>query len=436
MQLTARLLAALPMSLGLALGTIGSLSASAQKVTSEGWVQASAGKEFYVEVPMIDDKELKDYGIGRNIVAESIINSVRYAGKHPDIHHVVFKMDTGGGSLMHAEAMQDVIERYHTNTEFHIVIQDAISAGIWTAFSCDTIFMCRAGTIGGATAYYQLSADQVMVAEDIPEIAARLAITAERNGYPPQLIEPLMLMKTELHTWLDDDGDRVLAQEKPENAAALAEYKILDRNDTVLTLTTEDAIEIGIAKPIAGFDAQLVGKQIGVPGWTRANRYGELIDEIGELYNTTRVMEDRWVETQLNLDRFPVTSQNRNNEWIKEMRLERNKHADLVAALRMMNKALNELPDVHPERHIYLEGEDGTTIVQDAEAWQRDARDARGLSSRLIAGMRELVECYEDLEIDTNNLDRVQEQVDAITARITGIANHGSVAYWQRAEGD
>ncbi|MFN3168230.1 MAG: hypothetical protein ACE37H_14305 [Phycisphaeraceae bacterium] len=433
MTITARSFAALPLSLVLVLG---SFYASAQKVSSEGWAELSAGKEFYVEVPMIDNKDLKDYGIGRDIVAESVINSVRYAGKHPDIHHVVFKMDTGGGSLMHAEAMQDVIERYHTNTEFHIVIQDAISAGIWTAFSCDTIFMCRAGTIGGATAYYQLSSDQVMVAGDIPEIAARLAITAKRNGYPPQLIEPLMLMKTELHTWLDEDGERVLSQTKPEDAGALNEYKMLDRDDTVLTLTTEDAIEIGIARPIAGFDAQLVGKQIGVPGWTRANRYGEVIDEIGTLYNTTRVMEDQWVQTQLNLDRFPITPQNRNNQWIKDMRNERNKHVKLVEALRMMNKALNELPNIHPERHIYLEGEDGTTIVADAEAWRRDARDARGLASRLVAGMRELVDCYKDLEIDTNNLDHIQEQVDAINARITGIANAGSVAYWQRQESE
>ena len=431
MNRSTRLLAALPLSLGLA---VCSFNASAQKVSADGWEDLAGQREFYVEVPMIDNKELKDYGIGRNIVAESIINAVRYASSHPDIHHVVFMMDTGGGSLYHAEAMQDVIERHHTNTEYHIVVQNAISAGIWTAFSCDTIFMCRAGTLGGATAYYHLSNDQVMVAGDIPQIAARLAITAERNGYPPQLIEPLMLMKTELHTWLDDTGDRVLAQKKPENAGALNGYKMLDRNDTVLTLTTNDAIDIGIARPIGAFDSSLVGKEIGVPGWTRANRLGQVIDEIGELYNTTRTMEDEWVAIQLALDRFPITAQNRGNQWIKDMRDTRNKHAKLVETLRIINKALNELPDVHPERHIYIVGEDGTTILENPQQWESDARDARGMSGRLTSGLRQLIDCYKDLEIDTDNLERIEAQINTINARITGIANFGNAAYWQQAD--
>ncbi len=424
-----RLFTALPLVLGAAAL---SPDAEGQDVTSEGWAEASAGLTFYLEVPMIDNYDLEDYGIGGNITAESIINAVRYAADHPDIRHVAFKMNTGGGALHHAEAMEDIIERHHDNTEFHIVVQDAISAGIWTAFSCDTIFMCRDGTIGGATAYYQLSADLVLVAGDIPEIAARLALTAERNGYPPQLIEPLMLMKTELHYWIDEDGEKVLSNTAPEDKEYLEGYRHLDRKDTVLTLTSQDAIEIGIAKPIGGFDTQLVGEEIGVPGWTRANRFGTVNDEIGMLYNTTRRMEDVWVERQLNLRRFPVTTYNRNNRMIKDMLRDRRQHADIVEALRTINKALNALPEVHPERHIYVMGEDKQTILADPEQWSKDVTASRGHASRLTQGLRQLKDGFKKQEIDANNLDDIESGLTTIAQRIQEIARQGNAAYWDK----
>jgi len=198
-RLSPRLPAALRLGAALSLAFSLCPAAHAQVVVNDGWAEKTAGLEFYIEVPMIDNKSVTNYGVGGNITAESIINSVRYADSHPHIHHVVFKMDTGGGALFHAEAMEDAIEQHHDNTEYHIVVQNAISAGIWTAFSCDNIFMCKAGTLGGATAYYQLSSGETLVAGDIPFIASRLEITAERNGYPKQVIKPLMLMDSELH---------------------------------------------------------------------------------------------------------------------------------------------------------------------------------------------------------------------------------------------
>ena len=379
---------------------------------------------------MIDNKELEEYGVGRNITAEAIINSVRYAGKHPDIHHVVFKMDTGGGALHHAEAMEDIIEEHHENTEFHIVVQNAISAGIWTAFSCDTIFMCRAGTIGGATAYYQIG-DTAIVAGDIPWIAGRLELTAERNGYPPQLIKPLMLMDSELHYWTKADGEKVLSNKPPTDRASVENYRHLDRKNTVLTLTTQDAIEIGIAKPIEEFDASLVGKKIGVQNWTLGNRYGQVIDEIGWVYNTTRVWEDNWVYQQLSLPQYVVTSTNRKHPVIKQMLKDREEHAAAVAALRMINDALNDLPDVHPERHLYLPGKDGQTILADPEQWAEDARQARVLAGRLTGGLAKLTEAYKDLGVDRSNLDEISKPLRAIASRITSITSEGNAKYWQ-----
>ena len=402
-------------------------------VTSEGWAQKSADLEFYIEVPMIDNKELEDYGVGRNITAEAIINSVRYAGNHPDIHHVVFTMDTGGGALHHAEAMEDIIEEHHENTEFHIVVQNAISAGIWTAFSCDTIFMCKAGTIGGATAYFKVG-DTAIVAGDIPWIAGRLELTAKRNGYPPELIKPLMLMDSELHYWTKPGGEKVLSNKAPANQSSVQGYRFLDRKNTVLTLTSQDAIEIGIAKPIEAFDASLVGKKIGVKNWTLGNRYGKVIDEIGWVYNTTRVWEDNWVAQKLSLPQYVVTSTNRDHPVIKRMLKDRKQHAAAIDALRMINQALNELPDVHPERHLYVMGEDGQTVLADPEQWTKDAQAARVLAGKLTGGIAKLNAAYKDLGVDRSNLDEIKKPLRNIAARVSAIISAGNAKYWQDEE--
>jgi hypothetical protein len=398
-------------------------------VTSEGWAEKSADLEFYIEVPMIDNKDIENYGVGGNITAEAIINSVRYAGQHPGIHHVVFKMDTGGGALHHAEAMEDIIEEHHENTEFHIVVQNAISAGIWTAFSCDTIFMCEAGTIGGATAYYQIG-DTAIVAGDIPWIAGRLELTAERNGYPAQLIKPLMLMESELHYWKKSDGEKVLSNKPPKDQSAVQGYRFMDRENTVLTLTSKDAVEIGIAQPIEAFDAGLVGEKIGVQNWALGNRYGKVIDEIGWVYNTTRVWEDNWVNQQLNLPRYVVTSTNRKHPVIKRMLKDRKNHADAVAALRMINEALDQLPSVHPERHLYVEGPDGETILADPEQWLKDSQTSRALAGQLSRGLSSLTQAYKELGVDQSNLEEIADPIRTIAARISWIGKEGNAKYW------
>lgn len=411
----------------------GGLSTIAAPVTNEGWADLSGDLEFYIEVPMIDNKDIENYGVGGNITAEAIINAVRYAGTHPDIHHVVFKMDTGGGALHHAEAMEDIIEEHHENTEFHIVVQNAISAGIWTAFSCDTIFMCEAGTIGGATAYYT-NGETAIVAGDIPWIAGRLELTAERNGYPPQLIKPLMLMQSELHYWDKPNGEKVLSNKPPANRSSVENYRHLDRKNTVLTLTTRDAIDIGIAQPIEAFDAQLVGEKIGVQNWTLGNRYGQVIDEIGWIYNTTRVWEDQWVDRQLSLPQYPVVSDNREHPFIKQMLKDRKEHAAALEAIRMINEALNELPDVHPERHLYVMGEDGKTVLEDPEQWAKDAQEARVLAGRLTSGLAKLTAAYKDLGVDRSNLEEIKGPLRTIASHVSGIMSQGNAQYWQDQE--
>lgn len=401
-------------------------------VTAEGFGDLRAGCNFYLEVPMIDN-DLG--GIGDAITAESIINNVRYAGGHDEIKHVVFKMKTGGGKMFHADAMAEVIEEYHDRLEFHIVIEDAISAGTWTAFSCDNIFMCEGGSIGGVVIYITLPDGTVRAAPDIPRVAAQMSIMAERNGHAGALLPAMMYQPAELHFWREN-GEPVLSNRPPRSIDDAADYKMLDRSTDVLTLTTDQAIEIGLAEPIDDFDATLVGEKIGVPQWTRANQYGKVIDEIGALYNITRPMEDRYLYEKLELPFVRRTRDNRNNPQVIALNEQRAALETMVKALRQVNEALNNLPYCHPEKHIYFAGDDGQTIVSDPDQWIADAQQARTYNRQLAAGMRDLRIALRQMEVDQKNVSDIEDRVQMISARIEGIAVKGNAAYWAEEDDD
>ncbi|MEM1355449.1 MAG: hypothetical protein AAGC44_09830 [Planctomycetota bacterium] len=396
-------------------------------VTDEGYDDLSAGKTFYLDVPMIDVDGLG--GIGDAITAESIINSVRFAGLHPEINHIVFRMDTGGGKVFHADAMARVIEQYHDKMEYHIVIEDAISAGIWTVFSCDNIFMTERGSIGGAVMYITHPDGSVQESPHIPIVAAQLQQLAERNGHPGALVPAMMHMPAELHYW-KENGRSVLSNTPPRNPRSADGYDAMDRRDEVLTLTSQQAIAIGLAKPIDRLDAGLVGEKIGVPDWTRANHYGQVIDEIAQIYNITMPLYDEKFIEKINTPFVRPTRELRNNPDFIAFQEERRSLEKMVVALEQITDALNRLPDCHPERHIWFEGPGGKTVVADPEQWRADAAEAMALCAQLDKGMRDFRTALRMGNKDLSNADDINAYLERIKAKVQGIARLGNAGYW------
>lgn len=408
-------------------------------VTSEGFDELAYGKTFYLQVPMIDQPPLIDPsesgGIGMNITAESIINNVRYAGEHPDIQHVVFMMRTGGGKMFHAEAMKDIIEEYHRTTEFHIIIDDAISAGTWTVFSCDSIFMIDGGSVGGAVIYVTFPDGSVQESPDIPAVAAYMSKLAERNGHDGVLLPAMMHLPAELHYW-EEDGEPVLSGSAPESGSSVQNHQVIDSEHDVLTLTSHQAFMIGMAEHIEAFESRLVGDHIGVPGWTQANNFGRVTHEIGDFYNGTRPLQDQAEQIKSQIPYVRNTPENRENPQTAEFLEQHQIYSRLVEAYTKINDALNNLPSVHPERHIYFEGADGQTILADPEQWKQDVVAARAYCRDLTSGLNDLKRAYRMMERDEDNLNATEDAVNMIIARIDGIARLGNAAYWAENEID
>ena len=412
--------------------------AQSRNVTSEGFEDLSYGQTFYIQVPMIDkpapvisliNPRESTGGIGDNITAESIINSVRYAGEHPDINHVVFLMRTGGGLMFHAEAQAKVIEEYHETTEFHIIIDDAISAGTWTVFSSDSIFMIDGGTVGGAVIFRTLSDGTPQVAPDIPLVAARMSRMSEQNGHNGLIIPAMMHQPLELHYW-EVNGEGVLSDKTPDSPNAVQNYHLLDSSEDVLTLTAEQAFMIGMAERIEEYDAQLVGDHIGAPNWTQANHYGQVVDEIATIYDITRPDQDAFEDLLANIPFFRDIRENRSIPQVREILEERDIFEKLLSGYTQINEALNNLPYVHPERHIYFEDENGRTVLADPQQWASDVRASRAYTQSFSTALRDIHTALRELEMDTDNVSDLEEALEHITGRIEGIARRGNAAYW------
>lgn len=408
-------------------------------VSSEGFEALSYGKTFYHEVPMVDAPPLMNPaeggGIGMNITAESIINNVRYAGEHPDIQHVVFMMRTGGGKVFHAEAMKDIIEDYHRTTEFHIIIDDAISAGTWTVFSCDTIFMIDSGSVGGAVMYVTFPDGSVQASPEIPAVAARMSKLAERNGHPGVLAPAMMHLPAELHYW-EEDGEVVLSGSAPSSRSSVQNHRVLDSENDVLTLTSQDAFMIGLAERIEGFNADLVGEHIGINDWTRANHFGQVVHEIGDVYNVTMPLQDRAEAIKSQMQYVRNTRENREHPQAAQLLEQHQIYQKLIDAYSKINEALNNLPSVHPERHIYFADAEGRTILADPEQWEADVAAAREYCRDLNSGLRDLRSAYRMMEQDDDNLNDTEAAFDLIIGRIEGIARQGNAAYWMENSDD
>jgi len=409
-------------------------------VTSEGYEQLSYGKTFYIEVPMIDEPPLVQSfinsgdpddrgGIGSNITAESIINDVRYASDHPEINHVVFMMRTGGGAMFHAEAMMHIIEDHHHTTEFHIIIDDAISAGTWTVFSSDNVYIVEGGSVGGAVIYVHLPDGTVKESPEIPFVAARMSKLAERNGHNGLFLPAMMHLPAELHYW-EEGGQPVLSATAPSSSNLVENYELIDSDEDVLTLTSEKAVRCGLAELIEDFNAEYVGEHIGAPGWTLANHYGQVVHEIGDVYNVTRVDQDLVEQVLDSMPYFRDTRENRENSQIAAILEDRAIFERLLDGYEKVNEALNNLPYVHPERHAYLTDEQGRTILADPEQWDADVRASRAYARMLTSSIRDMHAAARLAEYDTDNINSMEEAFRLIADRIDGIARQGNAAYW------
>jgi membrane-bound serine protease (ClpP class) len=149
----------------------------------------------------------------------AFVTRVMEEAEEADAAAVIFEIDTPGGALNAALTIRDAILYSEVNT-IAFINPRAISAGALIALATDHIIMVEGGTIGAATAV-DLQGNKASE-KIISYFRNEMKATAEKTGRPSKLAEAMV----------DEDVD----------------IEDLAPKGKLLTLTTEEAVENGIAE--------------------------------------------------------------------------------------------------------------------------------------------------------------------------------------------
>ncbi len=232
-------------------------------------VPANIPAKAYLEIPIVGT-------FGTEVVPAGVEAALEYATQHEAIKHIVFVVDSPGGSVDAAEKILGLMKKHNARFTYHCVIKRAISASIWVVFACDTIHIIEGGTVGGAVAFSQdeSTGNLEVDAKFNSVICANIRATADSKSHPAVLVEAMMIQDATAAAWTDEGGRPHIG--KVVGKGVPAERVIFkDTNKTVLTLTAREATQIQMADALTGNgNAVSLGEAMGFEGWGRFNDYG------------------------------------------------------------------------------------------------------------------------------------------------------------------
>ena len=231
------------------------------------WVEPTR----YIVIPIherIGVETLRDDPL--TVTAKGIEEALKYAARKK-IDHIVFTLDTPGGYIYEAGRIAEAITAHAGDITFHAVIKRSISAGMSITYACDHVWFDPSAAAGGALSYTMDSSGSIEYDAKSNSIwAAELANLAQTRGHNPVIASAMVLPEKEVYTWLDEEGERVVADHMPEGVEA----ERIDGPETVLTLTRKLAVRLGVGQIVeSGHEG--IGEIIGTPRWKKfGNRYG------------------------------------------------------------------------------------------------------------------------------------------------------------------
>lgn len=221
----------------------------------------------YLEIPIEGE-------FGKDIIPIGVANALEQA-KRRGVEHVVFRINSNGGAVWAAEDIATIMAEHEDAFTYHAVMDKAISASIWVALSCHTMHMTPGATMGAAVAYTRdTSTGELEVdAKFNSALAASLAARAERKGHSPELVRAMVIGAAEAYAWKDESGEWRIGAERPKQFQPDS-LRTLDTGDTVLTLTAQEADELGFARLLESGETDDLREALGVERWRGLGRVG------------------------------------------------------------------------------------------------------------------------------------------------------------------
>jgi len=157
---------------------------------------------------------------------------------------VVFDMHTPGGRV---DVMGDVVNHIFESDlpTFTHVRTEAISAGALIALATDQIVMAGGSAIGDAAPVDQTGAE--LGEKVISYMRGKVRATAERNGRDPDIAEA-MVDKSKTLVLSQGDAQALTRAELAKRGEAGEDFTVLSPRGELLTLTTDEAIDLGFVE--------------------------------------------------------------------------------------------------------------------------------------------------------------------------------------------
>jgi len=225
--------------------------------------QETAAGEQRAVVAMIRLKGAIDYGAARFM--ERSLEAASKAGAT----HIVLELDTYGGQVDSAEIIHALLRNLEDIKTIAYVSEKALSAGALIALSCNSLVMRQGTRIGDVEPLMQLPWGEPKGLEELAEkiqteLRAVFRTNAQRNGYPEKLSEAMVTKELEVLRVTMDDGaqsymfsyefDHLPEAEK----AKVAKKEVIVRAGELLTMTAEEAKDLGFAAAVVRNEEELL----------------------------------------------------------------------------------------------------------------------------------------------------------------------------------
>jgi enoyl-CoA hydratase/carnithine racemase len=187
--------------------------------------------------------------IGEECLYEGVADAIdSYVQVQTDYEYLVLEIDSPGGSVQEAFRIMEALAQC-PGEKIALVNSEAISAAMYIAVCCDYILMAPGGAIGAATPYYDTpDGPRDISAKMLAARATHVAAAAELHGHPVHLIRAMIQPSTSVVTWPDPENGYL--QSSPGCSDPLPpDHRCLDTEETVLALTTAEAISLRLAAP-------------------------------------------------------------------------------------------------------------------------------------------------------------------------------------------
>jgi hypothetical protein len=212
--------------------------------------------------------------LGTDVVAGGITRAIAYAKRYR-IPHLVFVVDSPGGSLDEALMISRVMQQDHRPLSFHAVIRRCQGAALAIPLLCETLHV-EPGAVIGDTEQALGAGSQQFGDEDEQvlrtELARRAYEYAVSQGSPGVIVRAMLDPLEELSVWKQPDGEPGLARSLPEDVPA-ENVIFTTKAGEMLVLEYDQIVALGIPSLTDGIGN--MGYALDIQNWQAESNYGE-----------------------------------------------------------------------------------------------------------------------------------------------------------------